>query len=133
MKNKKVLLIDRFSVQNYKVSVESWKSYIVPPPQRCWRNMWTAPNEAIHSSSIMELDSVVYLCLYFESMYTHTSVDQTQFSDWNDVCQQYIILEGIQKRSGIYYIYFKVIQMFLYSAQSAKSNVASMHISWRVV
>ena len=29
MKNKKVLLIARFSVQNFKVSVESWKSYIV--------------------------------------------------------------------------------------------------------
>ena len=29
MKNKKVLLTARFSVQNYKVSVESWKSYIV--------------------------------------------------------------------------------------------------------
>ena len=29
MKNKKVLLIDRFSVQNFKVSVELWKSYIV--------------------------------------------------------------------------------------------------------
>ena len=30
MKNKKVLLIACFSVQNFKVSVESWKSYIVP-------------------------------------------------------------------------------------------------------
>ena len=29
MKNKNVLLIARFSVQNFKVSVESWKSYIV--------------------------------------------------------------------------------------------------------
>ena len=29
MKNKKVLLIARFSVQNFKVSVESWKLYIV--------------------------------------------------------------------------------------------------------
>ena len=29
MKNKKVLLIAHFSVQNFKVSVESWKSYIV--------------------------------------------------------------------------------------------------------
>ena len=29
MKNKKVLLIVRFSVQNFKVSVELWKSYIV--------------------------------------------------------------------------------------------------------
>ena len=29
MKNKKVLLIARFSVQNFKVSVELWKSYIV--------------------------------------------------------------------------------------------------------
>ena len=29
MKNKKVLLIACFSVQNFKVSVESWKSYIV--------------------------------------------------------------------------------------------------------
>ena len=29
MKNKKVLLISRFSVQNFKVSVESWKSYKV--------------------------------------------------------------------------------------------------------
>ena len=29
IKNKKVLLIAHFSVQNYKVSVESWKSYIV--------------------------------------------------------------------------------------------------------
>ena len=29
MKNKKVLLIARFSVQNLKVSVELWKSYIV--------------------------------------------------------------------------------------------------------
>ena len=29
MKNKKVLLIARFSAQNFKVSVESWKSYIV--------------------------------------------------------------------------------------------------------
>ena len=28
MKNKKVLLIARFSVQNFKVSVELWKSYI---------------------------------------------------------------------------------------------------------
>ena len=28
---KKVLLIARFSVQNFKVSVESWKSYIVLP------------------------------------------------------------------------------------------------------
>ena len=32
MKNKKVLLIARFSVQNFKVSVESWKLYIVQPP-----------------------------------------------------------------------------------------------------
>ena len=32
MKNKKVLLISRFSVQNFKVSVESWKSYIVQYP-----------------------------------------------------------------------------------------------------
>ena len=32
MKNKKVLLIARFSVQNFKVSVESWKSYIVRLP-----------------------------------------------------------------------------------------------------
>ena len=31
MKNKKVLLIARLSVQNFKVSVESWKSYIVHP------------------------------------------------------------------------------------------------------
>ena len=31
MKNKKVLLIDRFSVQNFKVSLELWKSYIVRP------------------------------------------------------------------------------------------------------
>ena len=31
VKNKKVLLIARFSDQNFKVSVESWKSYIVPP------------------------------------------------------------------------------------------------------
>ena len=29
MKNKNVLLIARFSVQNFKVSVESWKSWIV--------------------------------------------------------------------------------------------------------
>ena len=29
MKNKKVLIIARFSVQNFKVSVESWKLYIV--------------------------------------------------------------------------------------------------------
>ena len=29
MKNKEVLLIARFSVQNFKVSVELWKSYIV--------------------------------------------------------------------------------------------------------
>ena len=29
MKNKKVLLIARFSVQNFKLSVELWKSYIV--------------------------------------------------------------------------------------------------------
>ena len=29
MKNKKVLLIARFSVQNFKVSVELWKLYIV--------------------------------------------------------------------------------------------------------
>ena len=29
MKNKKVLLIARFSAQNFKVSVELWKSYIV--------------------------------------------------------------------------------------------------------
>ena len=29
MKNKKVLLIARFSAQNFKVSVESWKSYIL--------------------------------------------------------------------------------------------------------
>ena len=29
MKNKKVLLKARFYVQNFKVSVESWKSYIV--------------------------------------------------------------------------------------------------------
>ena len=29
MTNKKVLLIARFSVQNFKVSVELWKSYIV--------------------------------------------------------------------------------------------------------
>ena len=29
MKNKKVLLITHFSVQNFKVSVELWKSYIV--------------------------------------------------------------------------------------------------------
>ena len=29
MKNKKVLLIAHFSVQNFKVSVELWKSYIV--------------------------------------------------------------------------------------------------------
>ena len=29
MKNKKVLVIARFSVQNFKVSVELWKLYIV--------------------------------------------------------------------------------------------------------
>ena len=29
MKNNKVLLIGHFSVQNFKVSVESWNSYIV--------------------------------------------------------------------------------------------------------
>ena len=29
MKNKKVLLIAQFSVQNFKVSVELWKLYIV--------------------------------------------------------------------------------------------------------
>ena len=29
MKNKKVLLTARFSVQNFKVSLKSWKSYIV--------------------------------------------------------------------------------------------------------
>ena len=29
MKNKKVLLIARFSIQNFKVSVDLWKSYIV--------------------------------------------------------------------------------------------------------
>ena len=29
MKNEKVLLIAHFSVQNFEVSVESWKSYIV--------------------------------------------------------------------------------------------------------
>ena len=29
MKNKKVLIIAHFSVQNFKVSVELWKSYIV--------------------------------------------------------------------------------------------------------
>ena len=29
MKNKKVLLIDHFSVQNFKALVESWKSYSV--------------------------------------------------------------------------------------------------------
>ena len=34
MKNKKVLLMAHFSVQNFKVSVESWKSYIVRLPQR---------------------------------------------------------------------------------------------------
>ena len=33
MKNKKVLLIARFTVQNFKVSVESWKSYIVQSAQ----------------------------------------------------------------------------------------------------
>ena len=32
MKNKKLLLIACFSVQNFKVSVESWKSYIVWNP-----------------------------------------------------------------------------------------------------
>ena len=37
MKNKKVLLIARFSVQNFKVSVESWKSYIVR--YVCWEKM----------------------------------------------------------------------------------------------
>ena len=34
MKNKRVLLIARFSVRNFKVSVESWKSYIVGPSMR---------------------------------------------------------------------------------------------------
>ena len=33
MKNKKVLLIARFSVQNFNVSVESLKSYIVQPEE----------------------------------------------------------------------------------------------------
>ena len=32
MKNKNVLLIGHFSVQNFKVSIESWKSYIVDSP-----------------------------------------------------------------------------------------------------
>ena len=31
MKIKKILLIAHFSVQNFKVSVELWKSYIVRP------------------------------------------------------------------------------------------------------
>ena len=36
MKNKKVLLIARFYVQIFKVSVESWKSYIVRDPSLFW-------------------------------------------------------------------------------------------------
>ena len=42
MKNKKVLLIARFSVQNFKVSVELWKSYIVQrkaPKQRTRKDL----------------------------------------------------------------------------------------------
>ena len=35
MKNKKVLLIARFSVPNFKLSVESWNSYIVPSLKGC--------------------------------------------------------------------------------------------------
>ena len=38
MKNKKVLLIAHFSVQNFKVSVESWKSYIVYIVRPCFGN-----------------------------------------------------------------------------------------------
>ena len=40
MKNKKVLLIVHFSVQNFKVSVELWKSYIVGP-SRTSPLIWT--------------------------------------------------------------------------------------------
>ena len=36
MKNKKVLLIAHFSVQNFKASVELWKLYIVNPGGQNW-------------------------------------------------------------------------------------------------
>ena len=43
MKNKKVFLIARFSVQNFKVSVELWKSYIVRTPKML-QNMSRKPD-----------------------------------------------------------------------------------------
>ena len=45
MKNKKVLLIAHFSVQNFKVSVESWKSYIVVAYAPCVdSHCWSVDN-----------------------------------------------------------------------------------------
>ena len=53
MKNKKVLLIARFSFQNFKVSVELWKSYIVP--------LWTYLFEYL---LVVKLVYIVLFALY---------------------------------------------------------------------
>ena len=50
MKNKKVLLIARFSVQNFKVSVELWKSYIVE--KSSWK-VFSFPVQSVYSNKFL--------------------------------------------------------------------------------
>ena len=54
-KTKKVLLIAHFSVQNFKVSVESWKSYIVQKGQFNSNKFWSLSNlRWFHSHLLQE-------------------------------------------------------------------------------
>ena len=62
MKNKKVLLIARFSVQNFKVSVELWKSYIVVAGH--FRKKAMQKSVAWQKSSIYLLNNI---CFFFRS------------------------------------------------------------------
>ena len=71
MKNKKVLLIAHFSDQNFKVSVELWKSYIVTGVSTVGCNKaWESKNECTkyipHDIHICSVDVVKFMTVQAE-------------------------------------------------------------------
>ena len=92
MNNKKVLLIARFSVQNFKVSIESWKSYIVYTiltmrdfNHMLWSSVWDWSDAYPlfeHCLYILVLYNMVR-CTFFYQMKWPPSLQTNQIDNWH--------------------------------------------------
>ena len=104
MKNKKVLLIACFSVQNFKVSVELWKSYIVPLRE---------------TPVILEFWQI--LTIFKNFFYTNSSYQNSEFKNWKNT------------ESMKYFLKYKHQKFVNSKVEFQKSNIPMVKKFWSSV